>query len=71
MIAATIGKLSTMLRANTTGSIRNPVTIKKIGMKNEFPKNSSFAFAGLSIAALTYFIFRFVRRPLLQQARHG
>jgi hypothetical protein len=39
---------------NATGSIRNPVTAKKIGIKKEFPKNSNFAFAGLSLtAALT------------------
>ena len=39
-------KLSMMLRTNTIGSIRKPVTTKNIGMKKALPMNSSFSFAG-------------------------
>ena len=48
MIADASVKLSIMVWTNTTGSIKNPVAQKKIGMNKEFPKNSSFSFAGLS-----------------------
>ena len=37
MIPREIGKWSIRLRAKTTGSIRNPVTKKKIGMNSELP----------------------------------
>jgi hypothetical protein len=41
-----------MLCTKTTGSMRNPVTTKKIGMKNARAKNSiAFSFAGLSWTA--------------------
>src|SRR6516164_11491558 len=40
-----------MLRKNTTGSIKNPVTTKKTGINKESPKNSNFSLAGFSRAA--------------------
>src|SRR5439155_648794 len=46
--------LSTMLWKKSFGLIRKPDAMKKIGMKMEFPRNSSSSFAGLSsTAALT------------------
>ena len=49
MAAEAREKLVAMLWQNASGSIRNPVTIKKIGMKNEFPKNSSFSLCRLIV----------------------
>jgi hypothetical protein len=37
---ATTGKWSTTLRANSRGSIRNPIATKKMGMKNDFAMNA-------------------------------
>jgi len=42
-------KLSIRLRTNTSGSIRNPVTMKNIGMKRVLATNSNLPFAGLIV----------------------
>ena len=43
---ATRKKSSNIPKANLSGSIRKPVTTKKIGMKNDLLKNSSLRLAG-------------------------
>jgi hypothetical protein len=54
MIPVTSPTLSTTPCANATGSMRKPVTMKKLGMNRALPKKSSLDFVGWSrTAALT------------------
>src|SRR6516225_1500362 len=48
---ATSQKLLEIVCPIATGTIRRPVTMKKIGMKRVLPKNTSFSFAGCPAAA--------------------